>query len=341
MDKKRLNILFMGGTGFIGPHMVRALVAQGHKVTLFNRGESNPDLFKELDKIEGDRATSDIKKVSQQKWDVIVDSSCYFPRAVNMLMDAVDTSSVQQYVFISTISVYEGFTQEGLHEGSELARTDEPSSEEIAEHYGALKVLCEEAAEKAMPGRVTQIRCGLIIGPGDSTDRFTYWPERVARGGEVLAPGTGEDPLQTIDVRDLADWVARCVERKITGAYNSTNPAGLYTFRDVLQLCKENLKSDARLTWVPADFLRVRNVADMSDLPLWVYPDGGFAKIWHANAEKATAKGLKHRPLAETIVDTHKWFQTLPKDRREKMRAGISQERERDLLAAWHRQQKS
>jgi 2'-hydroxyisoflavone reductase len=336
-NHEKLKVLFMGGTGFIGPHMVRALVAEGHDVTLFNRGKTNPHLFPDLKKIKGDRASPDIEQVSGQHWDLIVDSSCYIPRAVDMLMAAVDTSTVQQYIFISTISVYADFSQPGLHEGSELASmAEDPDSEEVGKWYGALKVRCEEQAEKAMPGKVTMVRCGLIIGPGDSTDRFTYWPERVAGGDEVLAPGTGDDYLQTIDVRDLADWVVHCINNKLVGPFNSTNPAGLYTIRDVLGLCRDNLNPDAILTWVPNEFLETQEVAPMRDLPLWVPPGTPFSGIWEANADLAASKGLKARPLVESIIDTHEWFQTLPAERQNPMKAGMTLERQAEVLAAWH-----
>jgi 2'-hydroxyisoflavone reductase len=339
---KKLKVLFMGGTGFIGPHMVRALVAEGHDVTLFNRGKTNPHLFPDLKKIKGDRASADIEQVSEQQWDLIVDSSCYIPRAVDMLMTAVDTSAVQQYIFISTISVYADFSQPGLHEDSELASmAEEPDSEEVGKWYGALKVRCEEQAEKAMPGRVTMIRCGLIIGPGDSTDRFTYWPERVANDQEMLAPGSGNDYMQTIDVRDLADWVVHCINNKLVGPFNSTNPAGLYTMKDVINLCRDNLNPDAQITWVPWEFLEEQEVGPMADLPLWVPPGTPFSGLWEANADLAASKGLKARPLAASIVDTHEWFQTLPAERQNPMKAGMTLERQAEVLATWHESQSS
>ncbi len=335
-----MKVLFVGGTGFIGPHMVQALVDAGHDVTLFNRGKSNPHLFPDLKKIKGDRITDDITKVSGQDWDLIVDSSCYLPRAVDMLMAAVDTDKVSQYIFISTISVYSDFSMPGLHEGSELANMDEePDSEEVGKWYGALKVRCEEQAEKAMPGRVTMVRCGLIIGPGDSTDRFTYWPERVANGAEVLAPGNGDDYLQTIDARDLADWVVHCVNNKLVGPYNTTNPAGLYTLRDVLETCRQELNPAAQITWVPGEFLEEQGVSAMADLPLWAPAGTPFGGIWESNADLAATKGLKARPLAESIVDTHEWFQSLPQERKDAFRAGMSLERQAEVLAAWHASQ--
>jgi 2'-hydroxyisoflavone reductase len=336
----RGKVLFMGGTGFIGPHMVRALVAAGHEVTLFNRGKSNPHLFPELEKIKGDRLTDDIGQVSGRDWDYIVDTSCYIPRAVDSLMAAVDTERLKQYVFISTISVYADFSQPGLHEGSPLARMDEdPDSEDVSKWYGALKVRCEETAEKTMPGRVTQVRCGLIIGPGDKTDRFTYWPVRAAQSDEMLAPGSGEDPLQTIDARDLADWVVRCIDHRLVGPYNSTNPAGLYTFRDMLEACRSELNPDLQLTWVPFDFLEAQGVGEAGGLPLWVREGTPFAGIWRANAERAAAAGLKARPLSESIRDIWNWWAELPEERRAKLKTGISLEKQAETLAAWHRSQ--
>lgn len=338
--EKKMKVLFMGGTGFIGPHMVRALLNAGHEITLFNRGKTNAHLFPGLARITGDRLTNDIKQLSGQDWDLIVDSSCYIPRAVDMLMDAVNTENVKQYVFISTISVYASFSQAGITEESPLARMDEdPDSEDVDKWYGALKSRCEEQAEKAMPGRVTKVRCGLIIGPGDKTDRFTYWPVRAAQSDELLAPGSGEDPLQTIDVRDLADWVVHCIDQKLVGPFNSTNPAGLYTFRDVLHMCRDELNPDLELTWIPEDFLKTQNLDDSGGLPLWVGSNADYAGIWKVNAGLAASKGLKARPLTESIRDTWAWWLTLPGERTAKLNTGLTLERQAEILAAWHAEQ--
>ena len=339
---KKMKVLFMGGTGFIGPHMVRALVTAGYDVTLFNRGKSNPHLFPGLAKIKGDRLTDDIRHVSGHDWDLIVDSSCYIPRAVDMLMDAVDTEKVKQYVFISTISVYASFSQAGITEASPLARMDEdPDSEDVNKWYGALKVRCEEQSEKALPGRVTRVRCGLIIGPGDKTDRFTYWPVTAARSDEMLAPGNGDDALQTIDARDLADWVVHCIDQKLVGAFNTTNPAGLYTFRDLIHMCRDELNPDLKLTWVPADFLEKQKLDEDGGLPLWVGGNVDYAGIWKVNAGLAASKGLKARPLTESITDTWAWWLTLPGERTAKLKTGLSPERQAEILAAWHEAQAS
>lgn len=337
-NENKMNVLFMGGTGFIGPHMVRALLNAGHNVTLFNRGKTNSHLFPDLARIKGDRLTDDIRQVSGKDWDLIVDSSCYVPRAVDMLMAAVDTDKVKQYVFISTISVYASYSPIGLHEGSPLAQMDEdPDSEDTSKWYGALKVRCEEQAEKAMPGRVTKVRCGLIIGPGDKTDRFTYWPVRAAQSDEMLAPGDGSDALQTIDVRDLADWVVHCVDNKLVGPFNSTNPAGLYTFQDMLNMCRDELNPDLKLTWVPEEFLDTQNLREAGGLPLWVGSNKDYTGLWQVNAELAASMGLKARPLSESIRDIWAWWKTLPEERTLKLKTGISLERQADILASWHK----
>lgn len=339
---EKMKVLFMGGTGFIGPHMVRALVDAGHEVTLFNRGKTNSHLFPGLSKIKGDRLTDDIKQLSGQQWDLIVDTSCYIPRAVDMLIEAVDTEHLKQYVFISTISVYASFSQAGMTEDSPLARMDEdPDSEDTSKWYGALKVRCEEQAEKAMPGRVTMVRCGVIIGPGDKTDRFTYWPVTAANSAEMLAPGKGDDPLQTIDVRDLADWVVHCINQKLVGPFNSTNPAGLYNFRDVLNMCRDELNPDLKLTWVPEKFLETQNLDESGGLPLWVGGNIDYAGIWKVDAGLAASKGLKARPLNESIRDTWAWWLTLPEERRAKPKTGLSPERQSEILAAWREAQSS
>ena len=273
--------------------------------------------------------------MANRRWDIIVDTSCYVPRAVNMLMDAVSHKHLQQYVFISTISVYKDYSVPGITESSPLQTLDDPTTEDVDQHYGALKVLCEQAAETALPGKVTIIRPGIIIGPGDRSDRFTYWPETVFRGGEVLAPGQGDDAFQTLDARDLADWVALCLRNRVMGIYNATNIAGTTTFRDVLETSRKELNPKATVTWVPHEFLLAEELQQMQDLPFWVTPDGAYAGIFLVNSEAASAAGLRHRPLADSVRDTHAWFQSQSAERR-KLRAGMNAEREAEVLAAWH-----
>lgn len=332
--KRRMNILFMGGTGFIGPHMVRALRERGHEVTLFNRGKTNPVLFPGLEMIQGDRLTGDIAQLAGTRWDIVIDTSAFFPRAVNSLLEQLDLSALSQYVFISTISVYKNFGVPGIDESALKLDLPEPGSEDVNQYYGALKYACEEAARATLPGKVTAIRPGLIVGPGDPTDRFTYWPVRIARGGRVLAPGEPGDPVQTIDARDLAEWVVTCVEKGTVGEFNATSDAGV-SFGDVLGACREELSPQAELVWVPHKFLLDQGVQQWSDLPFWVDPSGELGGAWKVNVERATAAGLHHRPIRDTIVDLYHWYVSLPAERRASLRAGMSAERESELLAAW------
>jgi len=255
-----------------------------------------------------------------------------------MLMDAVSHEHLQQYVFISTISVYRDYSVPGITEKSPLQTMVDPSSEDVDQHYGALKVLCEQAAAAAVPRKLTIIRPGIIIGPGDRSDRFTYWAETVYRGGEVLAPGRGDDAFQTLDARDLANWVALCLSERVLGTYNATNTAGSTHFRDVLETSREELNPKATITWVPHEFLLAQELQQMTDLPFWVTPDGSYAGIFQVNSAAASAAGLRHRPLAESIRDTHAWFQSQPEER-QKLRAGMSAEREAEVLAAWQKQE--
>lgn len=335
-----MNVLFLGGTGFIGPHMVRALRDAGHKLSLFNRGKTNPDLFPGLELIQGDRLTDAVSQLRDRQWDVVIDTSAYFPRALHNVLAELDTEAIRQYVLISTISVYANLGARGIDETAPTAELPDPKSEDVQQYYGALKAACEQVVEQALPGRVTTIRPGLIVGPGDRTDRFTYWPVRVARGGEVLAPGNPGDPIQTMDARDLADWVAHCVDQRITGVFNATSDAGV-TFGDVIHGCRKLLNPEAELSWLPHEFLLEQGVAQWSDLPFWVVPDGELGGAWSVNVARATAAGLRHRPIGDTIVDTHAWFQTLPEERRATLRAGMSADREGEVLAAWHKNSKT
>jgi 2'-hydroxyisoflavone reductase len=329
-----MKILILGGTAFLGPQIVEAARARGHVLTLFNRGKTNPGLFPDIEKLRGDR-DGDLKSLEGRAWDAVVDTSGFVPRLVTMSATLL-APNVQQYVFISTISVFAEGLKPNTAEDGPLATMPDASSEEVGKYYGALKALCETAADKKMSGRAWIVRPGLIVGPGDKSDRFTYWPVRVAKGGEVLAPGDGSDPVQYIDVRDLAAWVVLGVERNLNGVYNATGPAKKLTMKKMLEEVKTGTGGDAKFTWVATDFLEKNKVAPWSDLPVWVpgrNGEEGFAQI---NCGKAIAAGLTFRPVAATAKDTLAWYKTLPEDRRGKLLAGISVEKERDLLAAWH-----
>lgn len=329
-----MNLLILGGTIFLGRHLVEAALARGHQVTLFNRGQHNPALFPDVEKIRGDR-TVDLAPLRGRRWDAVIDTCGYVPRHVRAAATAL-ADQVEHYTFVSSISVYADFTQPGLDEASAVGVLNDPSVEEITgETYGPLKALCEEAAEAALPGRVLNVRPGLIVGPHDPSDRFTYWPYRVARGGEVLAPGIPQHAVQIIDGRDLADWQILMAERRMVGVYNATGPAEPLTLETVLASCQAVAGSNATFTWVHEEFLAEQQVGAFVEMPLWV-PESE-AGIEQVNCAKAIQAGLTFRPLATIIADTLAWQQTRPADHT--WRAGITPEREEALLAAWRQQQ--
>jgi len=334
------RILMLGGTGFLGPCVVRRAVARGHKLTLFNRGKTDPTAFLELEQLRGDRSTGNLEALEGRDFDAVVDTSGYFPKQVRESASLL-AARVNQYVFVSTISVYAPIDQAGADEDAPLATmrkgVDPETTKEIGADYGALKALCEQAAEKELPGQVTNIRPGLIVGPDDPSDRFTYWPVRVADGGEVLAPGTPDDPVQFIDVRDLGNFIVQCIEDATVGVMNATGPKGGMPIGRMLDGCKEGVKSDATFTFVPDDFLNEQKISGWSDLPVWISPrepGGGLTAVSIARAEKA---GLVFRSAAETARDTLAWYRSTNR----KGRFPLTHEREQKALAAWHERRKS
>jgi 2'-hydroxyisoflavone reductase len=346
-EKKPMRILILGGTGFLGPELVEAAQARGHHLTLFNRGKTRPGLFAKdetIEKLQGDRDPKNapgLQALEQGSWDAVIDTSGYVPRIVGASAKLL-APRVKQYVFISSISVYGDMSKPNPDESAPLATMPDETSEEVMQHYGALKALSEKAAEAAMPGKVLVIRPGLIVGPGDPTGRFTYWPLRVKRGGEVMAPGTGEDPVQLIDARDLAKWTIHMVEQQEMGIYNATGPAGRLTMRELLEGVKQGVPSDARFTWVPASFLEKHKVSPWQDMPVWVPHEGDSLGMGTVVTAKAQAKGLTFRPVADTARDTVAWFEGLTPELQQKFtaRAGLKPEREAEVLKAWHAEQK-
>jgi 2'-hydroxyisoflavone reductase len=331
----KLKILIMGGTGFLGPHVVEVARKRGHTLTLFNRGKTHPGLFPDIEQLHGDRK-SDLSALEGRKWDAVVDTSAYIPADVTKSATLL-APNVTQYLLISTVSVYAKLDKPGQDESAPLATTDKPDADKVTnENYGALKALCEKAALAALPGRTIVIRPGLIVGPGDPTDRFTYWPVRVSRGGEVLAPGKPADPVQFIDGRDLAEFIVLCLEKKAFGTYNADAQAGALTIGEVLDTCKRVSKSDATFTWADAKFLEEQKISAWSDLPVWAPAEGDDAGFGRVSAAKAKAAGLKYRPLADTVRDTLLWIHTEPPERVTKMKAGLTAEREAEALKAWH-----
>jgi nucleoside-diphosphate-sugar epimerase len=334
-----LRILILGGTGFTGPYQVRYALSRGHKVTTFNRGKTHPgELPTEVEQLIGDR-NGKLDALKGRQWDVVIDNPTTLPAWVRDAAQILK-GNVERYVFISTISVYVD-TSNGVDETAPLAKYDglDPYKETLEamrasgyKTYGPLKALSEQEAEKWFPGKTLIIRPGLIVGPGDETDRFTYWPVRIDRGGEVLAPGNSNDPVQFIDARDLAEWTIRMVENRETGIYNATGPAKPLGIGKMLDEIKDAVNSTAKFTWVPADFLKQQSVEAWSNMPVWAGDELGLART---NTNRALAKGLTFRPLAETARDTLAWFKSLPQDRRSKIHAGLGSEREAEVLAAW------
>jgi 2'-hydroxyisoflavone reductase len=324
-----MNLLILGGTRFLGRHLVDSALKRGHSLTLFNRGQSNPLVYPDLETIRGDRET-DLNRLAGRKWDAVIDTCGYVPRLVQLSAQAL-RASVGSYVFISSISAYAGFSKIGLEESDPLGKlTDETVEEITGETYGPLKALCEQAAEQVFPGRALIIRPGLIVGPYDPTDRFTYWPVRVARGGEVLAPEKPELPVQIIDGRDLAEFTIKLIEQKTAGIFNVTGPDDELTFGAMLETCKQVSDSQASFKWASVEFLAKNNVEAWSDLPVWVpdtSEDAGFSRV---NVSKAIAAGLTFRPLADTVRDTLDWAKTRPANH--PWRAGLAAEREIELL---------
>jgi 2'-hydroxyisoflavone reductase len=326
-----MDLLILGGTGFLGRYLVEAALGVGHRPTLFNRGLSEPGLFPEVEKLEGDR-NGDLSALRGRRWDAVIDTCGYVPRVVGasarILADAVD-----HYTFVSSISVYSDDIALGADEGAQVRELPDPRVEEVTgETYGGLKALCERAAEEEMPGRVLNVRPGLISGPYDPTDRFTYWPRRVAAGGEVLAPAHEGRRVQYIDVRDLASWIVEMSEQRRTGTYNATGPDYELRMGRLLEECEAVGGAGAEPVWVSEDFLEEKGVEPFTELPLWVPRE--YAAMLAVDCSKAIEAGLAFRPLSETIVDVLDWDRAKTAGR--DPAAGLRPEREQELLRAWH-----
>lgn len=340
-----MKLLILGGTQFLGRHIVESALRRGHGVSIFTRGQSNPELFPEVEKLRGDR-DGNLEALRGGRWDAVIDTSGFVPRVVRDSAELL-AECVERYVFISSISAYSDF-DERVHEKSPAAKMADESVEEVGgETYGPLKALCERAVEEVMPGRALHVRPGLIVGPHDTTVRFVYWPRRVARGGEVLAPGRPERLLQFIDARDLSDWIVRMTEARATGVYNATGPDYELTMGDLLSECERATGGDARFTWVDDEFLLEHGVEPWTELPLWLTPGvEKFRYFMEANVDKALRAGLTFRPLSETIRDTCVWDEACPDnsaaagsepgDGDDEPDPTLKPERERELLDEWH-----
>jgi 2'-hydroxyisoflavone reductase len=334
---KPLRILILGGTGFIGPNQVRYAVSRGHKVTVFNRGKTNPGTLPAgVEQLIGDR-NGKLDALKGRDWDAVIDNPSTLPRwvrdAATLLKGHAD-----HYMHISTISVYADNSKPNADETAATIVLPDPTVEEVTgETYGGLKALAEKEAEKAFPGKTTIVRPGLIVGAGDNSDRFSYWPARIARGGEVLAPGNPTDRVQFIDARDLGEWTIRLLEQKTYGIFDATGPAHPLTMAEMLYGIKAVTTAGAQFTWVPASFLEEQKVSPWMDMPVWVPTEGDSAGFGSRNVSKAVAAGLTFRSLADTAQNTLAFYDARPAERNEKVRAGIKPEREKEVLAAWHK----
>ncbi len=344
---KPLRILILGGTGFTGPFQVRYALSRGHKVTVFNRGKTHPgELPKEAEQLLGDR-NGQLDALKGRQWDVVIDIPTTLPVWVRDAAQILK-GNVDRYVFISTTSVYSDNSKPGMDESGPLAQYQGADAMKETQAtlrrfplYSPLKVLSEKEAEKWFPGKTLIIRPGLIVGPGDETDRFTYWPVRLDRGGEILCPGDPKtDLVQFIDARDLAEWAIRMVEQETTGIFNALGPKSKLPMGELLDGIKTVTTSESRFTWVDTDFLLSQRVSPWNELPVWVAPRGpeqGFSML---SNKRALKKGLTFRPIPDTAKVTLEWFRKQPPERQARLRSGISPEREAAVLAGWHAQKK-
>jgi 2'-hydroxyisoflavone reductase len=327
-----MKLLVLGGTRFVGLHIVQAALDAGFEVTLLNRGKTGPALFPQCEQVLGDRAT-DLRALKGRRFDTVLDACGYLPRELDFSIAAL-RDSVERYCFVSTVSVYASFAQANT-ESSPLARIDDPDTEVIdARTYGALKVLCEERVRAAFGERALLLRPGLVVGPLDYTQRFTYWLARTVRGTPFIAPGLKSDALQFIDARDLAAFTVHVLNQRLSGAYNVVNDPGAVTCGQLIDSCAEVSGVASQARWAPREFLQQQHIAPWSDLPAWFEPSAEFAGFAHTSNARARAAGLRPRALHATVAQLYDWWQVQTPEERSNARAGLSGERERIALEA-------
>jgi 2'-hydroxyisoflavone reductase len=329
------RVLILGGTGFIGPHFVAALTARGHSVTVFNRGRDPAKVPAGVVQLLGDR-DGQLESLKGHDWDVVIDNSGYTPRQVRGTAELL-RGHIRHYIFISSISAYADFAVAGIDENYKLAKLADPTVEVVnGGSYGGLKALCEGVIEQTYAGHATIIRPTFIAGPGDPTDRFTYWPVRAAGGGDMLAPGTPTDPMQFIDVRDLADFLRLCVEKRLQGRYNACNPPRAVTMGALLETSRRVAHADTRFVWASQKFLTAQkligaDVLEASALPIWIAPGSEDAGAVLISPARAVSHGLRFRPLEQTVRDTLEWQKQRPLAQ-QRLRTGLTPQREAELL---------
>lgn len=334
------TLLILGGTGFIGPHLTEEAQRRGWKVTHFNRGKSAKGDLKDVETLIGDRK-GQLDALRGRKWDAVIDDTGYIPKYVKMSAELL-APNVGYCLYISSISAYAGFATPN-DEHSPLGKLADPDTDKVTnDTYGPMKVLCEQYSADAFKGRISIVRPGYIVGPLDPTDRFTYWPVRASKGGEMLAPGTPGDAIQCIDVRDLTAFMMTLVESRTNGTFNADSPARAFTIGALIAASQgASPKADTKPVWVNEDFLAAHSKPDELDLPIWAPTKGEYAGASLTATEIAHKAGLRSRPLEVTVRDTLAWFQTLPPERQAKLHAGLDPAKEADLLHAWHAEQET
>ena len=346
--ERSLRILILGGTGLTGPFQVRYALARGHQVTVFNRGRHNERLPAGVTELRGDRNLHEVAPLKGKDWDVVLDNPTTLPFWVRDVGEIL-RDHTGHYIFTSTISVYDpkglrAITEDSpvlpYPDGDPVAVTQEMFRARFADLYGPLKAASELEAAKWFGDRVTVIRPGLIVGPGDATFRFTYWPWRIRQGGEILAPGDGTDPVQVIDSRDLAEWTIRMAEARAFGTFNAAGPRSELSMAAQLHGIRAAFDgtTDLRFTWVPAEFLAQHEVAPWQEMPTWLPGSDPESAIARTSNARALAAGLTFRPLATSAVDALAWFDEQPEAARAQISkaAGLAPEKEKAVLAAWH-----
>ena len=331
-----LRILILGGTGFIGPYQVRYAQARGHSITLFNRGRTDPALFPDVETLIGDR-NDNLEALKGREWDAVIDNSATVPRWVRQSAGLL-AGAAGQYLYVSSISALVDTSVVGRDESAEVATLEDPTVEQVTgATYGGMKAAAEREAIAAFGDRATVVRPGLIVGPHDPTGRFTYWPVRIDRGGEVLAPGDPGDPVQFIDARDLSEWMIRCLEDRHGGTFNATGPTARLSIAEMLYGIRAVTATPLSFTWVDREFLAGQEVRPWQHMTVWIAPTDEMKGFHTIDCSRAIAHGLTFRPLADTARDTLAWFHALPADHPARnARFGLPAEREREVLAAWH-----
>jgi 2'-hydroxyisoflavone reductase len=329
------SLLILGGTGFIGPHLTQEAQRLGWKVTHFNRGKHVSGGVAGVETLVGDR-NGQLDALRGRRWDVMIDDTGYVPKFVRMSAELL-APNVGYCLFISSISAYASFAAPN-DESSPTGKLSDPQAEKVTDTtYGPMKALCEQYSLQAFEGRCSVVRPGYIVGPLDPTDRFTYWPVRVSRGGEMLAPGTPRDPVQVIDVRDLTAFMMKLVQSRTTGIFNADSPPRAFTMGEVISASQHAAPAaHTTVTWVPEDFLAAHWKAEDLDLPPWSPTTGDSAGASLTAVDRAMQAGLRYRPLADTVRDTLDWFESLPAERQAKLRAGLDPKKESETLRQWH-----